>query len=71
MAHLNLNRIDLAFGHHLVVRLGSRLVRMGAECLDELDEPDLVRILTEPKNSIVKQQVKLFVMKRNQLFLKA
>ena len=29
-------------------------------CLDSLDEDALVRILTEPKNSLVKQYKKLF-----------
>ena len=42
----------------LVPELVGRLPVITA--LDELDEPALVRILTEPKNALVKQYVKLF-----------
>jgi ATP-dependent Clp protease ATP-binding subunit ClpX len=32
--------------------------------LDELDEPSLVRILTEPRNALIRQYQKLFEMER-------
>ncbi|MDR2574050.1 MAG: ATP-dependent Clp protease ATP-binding subunit ClpX [Desulfovibrio sp.] len=35
--------------------------------VDELDEPDLVRILTEPKNALVRQYQKLFELDRVKL----
>ena len=35
--------------------------------LDELNEPDLQRILTEPKNALVRQYQKLFAMERVEL----
>ncbi len=38
--------------------------------LDELDEESLVRILTEPKNAITKQFVKLFEMEQCELILR-
>ncbi|MBI1194948.1 MAG: AAA domain-containing protein, partial [Gammaproteobacteria bacterium] len=38
--------------------------------LDELDEASLVRILTEPKNAITKQFVKLFDMEQCELILR-
>ena len=38
--------------------------------LDELDEESLVRILTEPKNAITKQFIKLFEMEQCELILR-
>ena len=35
--------------------------------VDDLDEPDLVRILTEPRNALVRQYQKLFELERVQL----
>ena len=35
--------------------------------VDDLDEPDLVRILTEPKNALVRQYQKLFELEQVQL----
>ena len=39
---------------------GCQILKMGITTLDDLDEEALIRILTEPKNALVKQYQKLF-----------